>query len=102
MPETATRKHRSGSRAPLNPKTKAQRLTRARELTERMDVRLAEVEAMGAERNRIVAELREVDGVTFREIAGAVGKSEQAIHKAFQKRPTEANGSQEDSGTQPG
>lgn len=90
--ETPKRKHRSGSRAPTNPKTKAQRLTRAKELTERMDVRLAEVESMTAERNRIVADLRSEDGATFREIATAIGKSEQAIHKAFQKSGT--NGSQ--------
>lgn len=85
------RKHRSGSRAPVNPKTKAQRLTRAKELTERMDARLVEVEEMGRERTRIVGELRSIDGVTFREIAAAVGKSEQAIHKAFQKNGTGNN-----------
>ena len=89
------RKHRSGSRAPVNPRTKAQRLVRARELTERMDARLAEVEQMGQERNRIVGELRTIDGATFREIAQAVGKSEQAIHKAFQKVGHGANGTQE-------
>lgn len=82
----APRKSRSGSRAPKDPKTKAQRLVRVEELTERMDARAAEVEDLAAERNRIVRELREVDGATFREIAQAVGKSEQAIHKAFQKR----------------
>lgn len=85
----APRKSRSGSRAPTNPKTKAQRLVRVEELTERMDARQDEVESLAAERDRIVRELRDIDGATFREIALAAGKSEQAIHKAFQKR---ANG----------
>lgn len=87
MTATASTKKspRSGSRAPTNPKTKAQRLVRVQELTERMDHRLAEVQDLGAERNRIVRDLREKDGATFREIATATGKSEQAIHKAFQK-----------------
>ncbi len=80
------KKTRSGSRAPKNPKTKAQRLVRVEELTERMDARAGEVEDLAAERNRIVRDLREIDGVTFREIAQAIGKSEQAVHKAFQKR----------------
>lgn len=81
----AEKTSRSGSRAPVNPKTKAQRLVRARELTERIDARLEEVDDLGAERNRIVGELREIDGATYREIGQAVGKSEQAIHKAFNK-----------------
>lgn len=76
---------RSGSRAPTNPTTKAQRLTRAAELTERMDRRLVEVEALGRERHGLLVTLREEDGATFKEIATAVGKSEQAIHKAFHK-----------------
>lgn len=80
------KKSRSGSRAPSNPKTKAQRLSRVKEITEKIDRHLAEVESWGAERDRIVGELREVDGATFREIAFAAGKSEQAIHKAFGKR----------------
>lgn len=79
------RKSRSGSRAPTNPKTKAQRLTRAKELTERIESRLQEAEELSQERNRIVGELRQVDGLTFKLIAAAIGKSEQAIHKAFQK-----------------
>lgn len=87
--ETPHRKSRSGSRAPTNPRTKAQRLLRAKELTDRIDARLGEVEDLAKERNRIVAELRGMDGATFREIASAVGKSEQAIHKAFQKAPQE-------------
>lgn len=82
----APKKSRSGSRAPKDPKTKAQRLVRVEELTERMDARQAEVETLAAERNRIVEDLRRIDGATFREIAQATGKSEQAIHKAFQKR----------------
>ncbi len=84
MPD-APRKSRSGSRAPKNPKTKAQRLVRVQELTERMDARLEEVEDLGRERNRIVSELRAEDGATFKEIGDACGKSEQAIHKAFHK-----------------
>ena len=82
----AKKASRSGSRAPMNPKTKAQRLARVKEITEKIDRHLAEVESWGAERDRIVGELREVDGATFREIAAAAGKSEQAIHKAFGKR----------------
>lgn len=85
MPPTP-RKSRSGSRAPTNPKTKAQRLVRVQELTERMDARLEEVDALAEERNRIVTALRDIDGVTYREIAAACGKSEQALHKAHQKR----------------
>lgn len=81
----AEKKTRSGSRAPKNPKTKAQRLIRAKELTDRIDARLHEVDDLGAERNRIVGELRDIDGATYREIGQAVGKSEQAIHKAFNK-----------------
>ena len=82
---TAPRKSRSGSRAPTNPKTKAQRLTRVQELTERIKARLQDVEDLGEERNRIVKALREQDGATFREIAAAAQTSEQAIHKAFTK-----------------
>lgn len=78
-------KSRSGSRAPKNPKTKAQRLVRVEELTERIDARLAEVDALGKERNRIVGDLRSIDGATFKEIGDACGKSEQAIHKSFHK-----------------
>lgn len=81
----AEKKTRSGSRAPKNPTTKAQRLVRAKELTDRIDARLGEVDELGAERNRIVGQLREIDGATYREIGQAVGKSEQAIHKAFNK-----------------
>lgn len=80
------KKTRSGSRAPKDPKTKAQRLTRVQELTERIDARLHEVEDLGRERDRIVGELREIDKATFREIAASAGKSEQAIHKAFTKK----------------
>lgn len=83
---TATeRKTRSGSRAPSNPKTKAQRLVRVQELTERIDARLGEAETLSVERNRIVRDLREIDKATFREIAEAEGKSEQAVHKAYTK-----------------
>lgn len=82
------KKTRSGSRAPKDPKTKAQRLTRVQELTERIDARLEEVEDLGKERNRIVGDLRAVDKATFREIGQACGKSEQAIHKAFTKPST--------------
>jgi hypothetical protein len=89
-PEMATatveKKNRSGSRAPKNPKTKAQRLTRVQELTERIDARLAEVDDLTKERNRVVKDLRDVDHATFREIGHACGKSEQAIHKAFSKK----------------
>lgn len=83
----AARKTRSGSRAPANPKTKAQRLTRGLELTQRIDVRLGEVEALSKERNAIVEALRNEDGVTYREMGEAWGKSEQAIHKAHKKHP---------------
>lgn len=79
----------SGSRAPSNPTTKAQRLTRVAELTSRMDDRAAQIEVLGAERNRIVAELRSGPiPVTFAEIAQACGKSEQAIYKSFYKPGT--------------
>lgn len=87
----ATPKSRSGSRAPTNPKTKAQRLVRVQELTERIGSRQADIEGLGEERNRIVGELRAIDGATFREIATAAGTSEQAIHKAFNK-PSAQNG----------
>jgi DNA-directed RNA polymerase specialized sigma subunit len=83
---TATpRKSRSGSRAPSNPKTKAQALARVGELTERIEARLADVEALGDDRNRIVEDLRAKYGATFKEIGDACGVSEQAIHKAFHK-----------------
>lgn len=82
---TATRPSRSGSRAPQNPKTKAQRLARVAELTERIDARLADAQTLSDDRNRIIRDLREADGATFREIAEAAGKSEQAFHKAFTK-----------------
>jgi DNA-directed RNA polymerase specialized sigma subunit len=85
MPNATPTKSRSGSRAPTNPKTKAQRLTRVQELTERIEARLADVEALGDERNRIVGDLRSKDGATFKEIGDACGVSEQAIHKAFHK-----------------
>lgn len=86
MPDTP-RKSRSGSRAPTNPTTKAQRLVRVGELTERIEARLAEVDSLGADRNRIVGDLRSKDGATFKEIGDACGVSEQAIHKAFHKGP---------------
>lgn len=76
---------RSGSRSRKNPQTKAQRLTRAAELTERMDTRLAEIEDLGAERVQIIKDLRELDGATYAEIAEVVGKSPQALHKALHK-----------------
>jgi len=81
----AEKKTRSGSRAPKNPKTKAQRLVRAKELTERIDARFSEIEELGRDRLRVFRELRDVDGATFREIGAAVGKSEQAVHKALNK-----------------
>lgn len=68
------------------PKTKGARLTRVGELTERIDARLAEVESLADERDKIVVQLRDTDGATFREIADAAGKTEQAIHKAYWKR----------------
>jgi len=77
---------RSGSRAPSNPKTKAQRLTRVGELTERITARLEGVENLAADRNRIVKELIEKDGATYNEIGEACGTSAQAIHKALHKR----------------
>lgn len=80
------KKSRSGSRAPKNPTTKPQRLVRVAELTERIDARLQDVKDLGAERDRIVGQLRKEDGATYREIAHACGKSEQAIHKAFTKK----------------
>lgn len=85
MPTDTPRKSRSGSRAPSNPKTKAQALTRVGELTERIEARLADVETLGDERNRVVGDLRAKFGATFKEIGDACGVSEQAIHKAFHK-----------------
>lgn len=85
-PKTTPRKSRSRSRAPSNPTTKAQRLTRVQELTERIIARQTDVEDLGAERNRIVDDLREIDGATYQEIADAAGTSSQALHKAHTKR----------------
>lgn len=82
----ATKKtSRSGSRSRSNPTTKAQRLTRVAELTERMDARLEEVKSLGAERSQHVRDLRSIDGVSFAEIARHAGKSPQAIHKSLQE-----------------
>lgn len=85
---TATRNgkaSRSGSRSRKDPKTKAQRLTRVAELTERIDARQAEVEALGSERVKVIEALRDEDGATYAEIAVAAGKSPQAIHKAVHR-----------------
>lgn len=88
MTDTASppKTRRSGSRAPKNPTTKAQRLVRVEELTERIEARQVEIETLTSDRNRIIRDLRDVDGASFREIALAAGTSQQAIHKAFRKR----------------
>lgn len=75
-------KSRSGSRSVANPKTKAQKLTRVAELTERIDRRQAEVEDLARERATVVQSLRDEDPpVSLREIGDAMGKSPQAAHK---------------------
>lgn len=79
------RASRSGSRAPVAPRTKHQRLVRARELTERMDRRLEEIEEMGKERAAIFDTLNREDEVTLDDIAKAIDRSEQLVHKAVKK-----------------
>lgn len=81
----ASRKSRSGSRAPKNPRTKAQRLVRVEELSQRITARLAEVEELADERKRILGDLHALDGASFAEMARAAGTSRQAIHKSFHK-----------------
>lgn len=83
---SVTKAKRSGSRAPVHPKTKVQRLIRVQELTERIGSHLVKIDELGRERDRIVGELRDLDKATFKEIASATGKTEQAMHKSFTKR----------------
>lgn len=81
----AERTSRSGSRAPVNPRTKAQRIVRVQELTERMRTRQDEIDSLGDQRAGVIRDLHEQDGMKFREIATATGASVQAIHKAAGK-----------------
>lgn len=80
-----TKKSRSGSRAPLNPKTKAQRLVRLKELTDRLDARADEIETLSRQREAVIVDLHEIDSVAFAEMGRTTGKSGQAFHKAYQK-----------------
>lgn len=76
---------RSGSRAPVNPKTKAQRVTRIQELSERRSVREAEAIALLDERDRIIVALKDEDGLSFREIGTILGQTTQNAHLAYHR-----------------
>lgn len=81
------RRSRSGSRAPVNPKTKAQRVLRVKELTERIADRAAEVEDLSEKRAKVIRELRFEDRLTIREVSELVGLSPQGVHKATKGTP---------------
>lgn len=89
-PTPQARKKSSGSRAPVNPKTKVQKLLRLGDLTKSIEHHLSAAEAKGRERDEVVASLRDEtspmsERATFKEMAEATGISEQAFHKAFNK-----------------
>lgn len=80
-----SRRSRSGSRAPTQPKTKQQRLLRAKELTERIDRRVHEATEMSEERAAIFDKLNVQDGVPMAEIGEFIGRSEQLVNKAVNR-----------------
>lgn len=76
---------RSGSRAPTNPKTKTQRITRIQELSERRATREAEAGALLDERDRLVVALKDADGMSFRQIGEVIGQTTQNAHLAYHR-----------------
>lgn len=74
-------------------------MTRIRELSERRATREVEAEKLLDERDRLIVDLREKDGLSYTQIAEVIGQARQNAHLAYNRglRLLGRNGSGDDS-----